>query len=292
MNIIFDVSGGLGKSVMSTAVLKAIRKHYTKDNIIVVTSYPDVFKNNPNANRIITHANSGPVFRDFINNREAKVFLTDPYTTSDFITEKKHLIEIWCDLCGVRYDGEFPELFISKSERQYYEQFYKLDKPIFAIQPNGGSIDQPLKYSWTRDIPQPIMQDVIDYYKKDYTIAHIKREDQLTYPDTIAALDDFRSIAIMLSLSKKRLLIDSSSMHIAAALNIPSTVAWIGTSPKIFGYDLHENILANPHTADHDISNNFYQKYMLFEDITRIPYSDLNDIFNLGDIIKSINKQK
>ena len=41
----------------------------------------------------------------------------------------------------------------------------------------------------------------------------------------------------------------------------------------------------------HDISNNYYQKYMLFEDISRIPYSDMNDIFNIGDIINSINKQ-
>jgi ADP-heptose:LPS heptosyltransferase len=291
MNIILDTSGGLGKSVMATAVLKSLRKHYSRDNIIVVSSYPDVFKNNPNANRIINHSNSGTIFRDFINNKEAKVFLTDPYTTSDFITEKKHLIEIWCDLCGVKYDGELPEMFISKSERQYYEQFYKLDKPILAIQPNGGSMEQPLKYSWTRDIPQPVMMDIIDHYKKDYSVVHIKREDQLAYPDTIAALDNFRSIAIMLGLSKKRLLIDSSAMHISAALGLPSTVTWIGTNPKVFGYDIHDNIIANPHTSNHDISENYYQKYRLFEDISRIPYLDLNDIFNSNDIIKSINKQ-
>lgn len=291
MNIILEVSGGLGKSFMSTAVVKALRKQYTRDNIIVVTSYPDVFKGNNNVNRIITHANAGPIYRDFINNKEAKVFITDPYTTSDFITEKKHLIEIWCDLCGVPYDGELPELFISKSERQYYEQFYKLDKPIMAIHPNGGSIEQPLKYSWTRDIPQPIIENIIEHYKDDYSVVHIRREDQFQYDNTISALDNFRSIAIMLTLSEKRLLIDSSAMHIASSLGLPSTVTWIGTNPKVFGYNIHDNIIANPHTEKHDISNNYYQKYMLFEDISRIPYSDMNDIFNISDIIDSINKQ-
>jgi ADP-heptose:LPS heptosyltransferase len=291
MNIILEVSGGLGKSFMSTAVVKALRKQYTRDNIIVVTSYPDVFKGNNNVNRIITHANAGPIYRDFINNKEAKVFITDPYTTSDFITEKKHLIEIWCDLCGVPYNGELPELFISKSERQYYEQFYKLDKPIMAIHPNGGSIEQPLKYSWTRDIPQPIIENIIEHYKDDYSVVHIRREDQFQYDNTISALDNFRSIAIMLTLSEKRLLIDSSAMHIASSLGLPSTVAWIGTNPKVFGYNIHDNIIANPHTEKHDISNNYYQKYMLFEDISRIPYSDMNDIFNISDIIDSINKQ-
>lgn len=292
MNIILDVSGGLGKSVMSTAVIKALRKHYTRDNIIVVTAYPDVFKGNNNVNRIISQANAGPIYRDFINNKDAKVFITDPYTTSDFITEKKHLIEIWCDLCGVAYGGELPELFISKSEKQYYEQFYKLDKPIMAIHPNGGSIEQPLKYSWTRDIPQPIVQNIIDHYKNDYSVVHIRREDQFQYNNTISAFDNFRSIAIMLELSEKRLLIDSSAMHIASSLGLSSTVAWIGTNPRVFGYNMHDNIMANHHTAKHDISNNYYQKYMFFEDINRIPYADLNDIFNIDSLIESINKQK
>ena len=291
MNIIIDVSGGLGKSIISTAVIKALRKHYVRDNIIVVSSYPDVFKGNPNVNRVIAHANSGIIFRDFINNKEAKVFLTDPYSSSDFIMEKKHLIEIWCDMCGIKYDGEMPELFITKSETQYYEDFYNLDKPILAIHPNGGSIEQSLKYSWTRDIPRTILEEIIDYYKDDYSIVHIKREDQLKYVNTIAALDNYRSISILLKLSSKRLLIDSSAMHISTALNLPSTVAWIGTNPKVFGYNMHDNIIANPHTAKHDISNNYYQKYMLFEDISRIPYADMNDIFNTSDIINSINKQ-
>ncbi len=44
-------------------------------------------------------------------------------------------------------------------------------------------------------------------YKNDYTIIHIKREDQKIYPDTMQALDGFRSIAILLQLSSKRLLI-------------------------------------------------------------------------------------
>jgi ADP-heptose:LPS heptosyltransferase len=160
-----------------------------------------------------------------------------------------------------------------------------------AIHPNGGSIEQPLKYSWTRDIPQPIIENIIEHYKDDYSVVHIRREDQFQYDNTISALDNFRSIAIMLTLSEKRLLIDSSAMHIASSLGLPSTVAWIGTNPKVFGYNIHDNIIANPHTEKHDISNNYYQKYMLFEDISRIPYSDMNDIFNISDIIDSINKQ-
>ena len=35
MNVIFSIDGGLGKSIMATAVLKAIKKQYSKANILV-----------------------------------------------------------------------------------------------------------------------------------------------------------------------------------------------------------------------------------------------------------------
>jgi hypothetical protein len=288
MNIIFSIDGGLGKSIIATAVLKAIKKQYKKANILVSTGYPDVFINNPNVNRIITHANNSGIYKDFIQNKDAKVFISDPYSTSDYITESKHLIQIWCEMFGIEYNGEMPELFLSKAEKQYFEPFYRLDKPILAIQPNGGAINQPLKYSWVRDIPAPIVEQVIEHYKNDYSIVHIKREDQIMYENTIGALDSFRSIAIMLTMSEKRLLIDSSAMHIATALNLPSVVAWIGTSEKVFGYDMHTNIIANTPPKEYNLDHSYYQRMPLFEDISKIPYNDLNEVFDVNEIIKLI----
>ena len=288
MNIIFSIDGGLGKSIIATAVLKAIKKQYKKANILVSTGYPDVFINNPNVNRIITHANNSGIYKNFIQNKDAKVFISDPYSTSDYITESKHLIQIWCEMFGIEYNGEMPELFLSKAEKQYFEPFYRLDKPILAIQPNGGAINQPLKYSWVRDIPAPIVEQVIEHYKNDYSIVHIKREDQIMYENTIGALDSFRSIAIMLTMSEKRLLIDSSAMHIATALNLPSVVAWIGTSSKVFGYDMHTNIMANTPPKEYDLDHSYYQRMPLFEDISKIPYNDLNEVFDVNEIIKLI----
>ncbi len=288
MNVIFSVDGGLGKSVMATAVLKAIKRQYSKANIVVSTAYPDVFINNPNVNKIITQANSSGIYKNLIQNKDAKVFISDPYSTSDYITESKHLIQIWCEMFGIKYNGEMPEMFLSKAEKQYFEPFYRLDKPIMAIQPHGGAINQPLKYSWTRDIPVPIMEQIIERYKNDYAIVHIKRDDQIMYENTIGALDSFRSIAVMLTMSEKRLLIDSSAMHIATSLNLPSVVAWIGTSEKVFGYDMHTNINANPYTKELDLSHNYYQRLPLFEDISKIPYNDLNEVFNVAEIIEKL----
>lgn len=286
--VICQIDGGIGKSIMFTAVLKAIKKQYKKANIIVVTGYPDVFIANPNVNKVLRFDQLSGMYEQNIMNKECKVFVSDPYHTSDFITESKHLIRIWCEMFGLQYDGEMPELFLLKAEKEYFEPFYKLDKPILAIQPNGGAINQPLKYSWTRDIPAPIVEEVIECYKNDYAILHIKREDQIVYPNTLQALDAFRSIMVALSLSQKRLLIDSSAMHIATALNLPSTVAWIGTNPKVFGYDMHKNIVANEPTRQVDLNHSNYQKYLLFQDISTIPYNDLNEVFDKKLIINSL----
>jgi ADP-heptose:LPS heptosyltransferase len=286
--VICQVEGGLGKSIMFTAVLKAIRKQYKKANIIVVTAYPDVFISNPNVNKVLGFDQLSGIYSQYVMGKDAKVFVSDPYHTSDYITESGHLIKIWCETYGIEYNGEMPELFLLKAEKEYFEPFYRLDKPILAIQPNGGAINQPLKYSWTRDIPTPIVEQVIEHFKNDYAILHIKREDQLMYNNTLQALDTFRSIAVLLSLSKKRLLIDSSAMHIASALNLPSTVAWVGTNPNVFGYEIHKNILANKHTRETNFQHPHYQKHLLYQDISTIPYNDLSEVFDINKIINSL----
>ena len=288
MNIIFDISGGLGKNILSTAVLKALRKGNPKANIIVLTSYPDVFISNPNINKVLVHGTAVGLYKDYIMDKKSKVFVTDPYTCSDYLTESKHLIEIWCKLCEVPYKGEMPELFLSKTEIEYFAPFYKLEKPIMVIHPNGGPQDQPLKYSWTRDIPSPVIQEVIEHYKNKYTIVQVKREDQIIYDNTVGAIDSFRSIAVLLMLSERRLLIDSSVMHIAAALDLASVVCWIGTNPKVFGYDLHNNIVANPGDLKLNLDHQYYQKLPLFEDISKCPYSDLNTVFDSKSIIETL----
>jgi ADP-heptose:LPS heptosyltransferase len=287
-NVIFQIDGGLGKSIMATAVLKAIKRQYKKANIIVVTGYPDVFIANPNVNKVLAFDQLSGVYAKYVMGKDAKVFVSDPYHRSDFITESAHLIKIWCESYGVEYNGEMPELFLLKAEKEYFEPFYKLDKPILAIQSNGGAQNQPLKYSWTRDIPSPVVEQVIEHFKNDYAILHIKREDQISYPNTLQALDAFRSIAVLLSLSQKRLLIDSSAMHIATALNLPSTVAWVGTNPKVFGYEIHKNILANEPTREYNFDHPHYQKHLLFQDISTIPYNDLNEVFDVNKIIDSL----
>ena len=292
MNIIFQIDGGLGKSIMATAMIKVIKKRYKNSNLIIVSGYPDVFLNNPNVSEIYTPNQVNGLFNKFIKDQKCKIFVADPYRHGDFILEKPiNLLKTWCEIFGLRYNNEQPQIYLSQPEIDYFKPYYKTDKPILAIQSNGGPQGLGYQYSWTRDIPETNMLEIIDHYKNDYTIIHIKREDQKVYEDIMQALDGFRSIAILLQLSNKRLLIDSFAQHMAAALDIKSTVCWIQTKPETFGYKIHDNIKANPYTKEPDLTQAIYSPFNLSEDIHRIPYNDLGEIFDTNKIITSINKQ-
>jgi len=291
MNIIFQVDGGLGKSIMATAMVKVLRKRYKNAHIVVVSAYPDVFLNNPNINECFRIDQMNGAYLKYVKDKDCKIFSEDPYRHTLFLTEKEHLFKIWCKMYGLHYNNEQPEIYLSQPEIDYYKPFYNVEKPIMAIQPNGGPPGQGFQYSWTRDIPMPNILEIIEHYKEDYTIVHIKRDDQQKYPDTLHALDGFRSIAILLQLSKKRLLIDSFGQHLAAAVGVKSTVCWISTKPKIFGYKLHDNIQANSFTKEPQVQNAIYQPFNLAQDISSIPYNDLKEVFNTNKIIESINNQ-
>lgn len=290
MTIIFNISGGIGKCIAATAVCEAIMKQYPDAKLIVGSAYPDVFIGNPFVYRTFMFGGVNYFYSDYVQGKDVKVFSHDPYLETAFINREKHLIEIWCDMYGIKYNGETPKVFLTQEEINNYSKKYLSEKPVLALQTNGGAPDQQNKYSWARDIPDHVALAVIEEFKKDYLIAHIRRDDQKNYPNTVSVTDNFRSVATFLMMSQKRLLIDSFAQHTAAAFNLPSTVLWVVNDPKVFGYKIHDNILANPETKQPDLKSSFLQKYDILGDPIQFPYNNQEEIFDIKPIIDSLKK--
>ena len=90
--------------------------------------------------------------------------------------------------------------------------------------------------------------------------------------------------------SEKRVLIDSSLQHAAAAMNKPSAVLWIGTSPENFGYKMHQNVKAQQ-PANGTKLVDAYLFDASFEGVPHeCPYRDVNEMFNLEEIKAAIDK--
>lgn len=291
MNIIFQIDGGIGKNIAGTAVCKAIRVQYPKDKLIVITGYPEVFLCNPNIDKVFNHNDLRYFYQDYIEGQKVKMMLHNPYQESDFIMQKGHLNKVWCDMFDIKYNNELPQLYLNNRELGFFGKQFQSDKPIFVIQTNGGAPNQPNKYSWTRDLPLSIAQQVVNVMAVDYNVVHIRREDQFPLQNTTPVQMEFRAIATLINLSTKRLFIDSFAQHAAAALSKPSVVCWIGNSPEQFGYDMHTNIIANQPTIKPELRHSVFGKYNISGNPTEFCYNNEDEIFDADKIIAALQSQ-
>ena len=291
---IFHVEGGLGKHIASTAVAKCIKNNHPDRELIIVCAYPSVYVNLDFVSRVYRIGNTPYFYRDFINEKDSLIFKHEPYFTTDHIHKKMRLIENWCKLYDLEYNGEEPELIFNPRELQKFSKMWQPSgKPIMVIQSNGGVYNQDsgLPYRWTRDIPFPLLQSIVERYSDTHQVLQVTRPGSPVAVGATAVtheLGQMELLSILLN-SDKRLLIDSSLQHAAAALSLPSTVLWIGTSPKLFGYDIHDNIVADI-PKDQKLPESYLFDYDFEGQLHDYPFKD-ETIFDLDEIIKSLTKQ-
>ena len=290
MNIVFQINGGIGKCVIATAVCEAIKKEYPKSKLIVISGYPDVFLNNPNVDRAFAFGGFSYFYEEYIEDKEFKIFAHDPYLQTEHVEQKEHLIKTWCEMFNIPYNGESPRIYLTDREIKFFGNKFSSDKPLFLLQTNGGA-PSDMAYSWSRDMPISVANDIVNEFKDVYNIIHIRREDQIPLENTIPITDSFRALAVLISLSRKRLFIDSFCQHTAAALELPSTVCWITNKPNVFGYEIHDNIISNIFTVKPELRNAYLGKFNIGGDLLEFPYNDESEIFDANAIISSVKRQ-
>ena len=93
MNIIVQIVGGIGKTIAFTAVAKALKKQHPDSKIIVFTEAPSIFKNNPNIYKSLSNNKYNHLFyKQYIQDKDVKLFLTEPFLENGVITKKHHII--------------------------------------------------------------------------------------------------------------------------------------------------------------------------------------------------------
>jgi hypothetical protein len=240
--VIFFLQGGIGKHIAATAVAENIYKNFPDRKLIVICPYPEVFLNNPFVHRIYRSNSVQYFYEDFIKNKDTIFLGNEVYQSNEYVVQKKHLIEAWCEMFGLKYTGENPRLFLNYAEVVDVARKYNRNKALLILQTNGGG--EGNHYNWARDLPEFLVKDLVNKLKNYYHIYHIARNDQISYENTEKVNSHVRELFCLISLSQKRLLIDSFTQHASAALMMPSTVCWIGTNPNNLGYNIHKNILA------------------------------------------------
>jgi len=200
------------------------------------------------------------------------------------------LIHNWCDLLGIQYKEQTPKVIINYAQQQLVGVWNR-DKPTMVLHTNGGPIDgQKYPYNWCRDIPAELAQAIVNKFHKTYHIFQICRKDSVVL-ENVERIDQPLSnleLFSMLANSKKRVLIDSCLQHAAVAFNLQSTVLWVGTSPKVFGYKLHKNVVAKVPNKKNQLIGSYLFDYQFENNIHECPYIGINEMFDVNHVLNSI----
>lgn len=297
MYSIFHVQGGIGKHIAATAVAKAIKNNHKDRKLIIVCAYPDIFINLPFVHRVYTLGATQYFYQEYVQDKDSILFHNEPYFQTNHIHKRKRLIENWCDMYNIKYSGEKPEIIFNKLQYDASKRFWSRKKPVMIIHTNGGVMSTEAKpYSWTRDMPEETAQQLVDHYKKDYHVFQLTklnspklRDAEHIYATPEKSLNLMEYFSIIMH-SQKRVLIDSCVQHACAAMNRKATVLWNGTSPKVFGYDIHDNICTEV-PYEFKLPGSYLFDFDFDGNETEYPYEDGTVLFDIDKIIESVDKQ-
>jgi hypothetical protein len=143
-------------------------------------------------------------------------------------------------------------------------------------------------------MPIDVAQKIAKHFKRTHFVMQITRPNSPKIEGAFVRSEQLSNTELVgiLELTSKRLLIDSSLQHAAAAFQLPSTVLWNATSSVIFGHKLHDNIQAKAKPTK-SLPGSYLFDYQFDGNENEFPYEegDLKDLFDIDRIIASLEKQ-
>lgn len=247
------VSGGIGRNIMATAVVRALKKAYPKKELHVIASCPDVFLKNPNIKKVHRLGNHQYFFSDYVLERNTCVLDVEPYRQRNYVYKERHFIDVWCDLLGIKSDGHKPEIFLSKSEEIMAKDWItQQGKPMVLIQHQGGKNpnDKSEKENiiaasemHRRSLPVKTVEEIAKFFtEKGFIVGAVQHENQRQIADTKLIQFPIRAVIALIPHVEYIIGIDSFLQHAAACFNKTAIVFWGGTSCKVLGYSTHLNL--------------------------------------------------
>ena len=243
--IIFQSNNTPSIDIAGTAVVKAIHKQYPDRKIIVTTNFPEIWLHNPNVYRVYRLDQTPYFYSDFVENKDSLIFAHDPTKEKDYVNKEKHIIETWCDMCGVKYNGELPSLHFTQRESEVSERLTKSDRPLFFIQPFEmfGPTDTN-GWCWPKNIPVLLVGEIVrKMTQAGYLPVLIKNQNQPSIMGATNLQLNLRQTLAALQFSQKNLFIDSFLQAASVAVGKSSIVTWLSTNPKNNGYELNDNLI-------------------------------------------------
>ena len=248
--------------------------------------------NHTSIDRLYTLGQTPHFYEDYIENKDTIIYKHEAYNQTAHVHKSKHLIHNWCDLMDLDYSEEkyMPAVVLNYAQQQLAKRWIR-EKPTMVLHTHGGPyVGQKFAYNWCRDMPIELAQEIVNNFSNEYHIFQVCRPESPILNGVERIDENLSNIELfsILATSTKRVLIDSCLQHAARAFLLPSTVLWIGTSPKVFGYKYHNNIIAKQPTRANQIMNSYVFDYGFDSNVHECPYTTYTDIFEPHIVIRNI----
>lgn len=236
---VFNINGGLGRCVAATGVIKKYVEDNPKEQVYVVTGFPEVFFNIRGIERVYP-MNTPYIFEDLI--KESIYEEPEPYKMFEYYNEEKHITACFNKEINGCDEIILPSLNYSDNELKSAEQFVKShDKPVILFQPYGSMGGLPNVDPSKRSLQHDFAEKLCKKLSKKYQIYLIKEPKQKGIDGVKALKNTARQIGALIPHVHAVIGVDSFLQHAAAQFDTKTIVFWGATRTSNLGYDKHIN---------------------------------------------------
>jgi hypothetical protein len=242
--VVLQMEGGLGKQVALTALVPYFKERY--EEVIALSSYPDVFTNNPMVYRAISY-NTPFAFEEYFKSAD-DIFYPCGYRESDFRKRRIHLLEAACRCIGIPYDESMkPSLHLTETEDLAIKDLTDKLGNFIIIQAHGAHAPgTPMSTNiMAKDYNLDKMETVVKGIKKLYpsiSIINYSLPNEVEIAGTIKMDYNWPIWFGLMRECETFIAIDSSLQHMSAAFDKKGIVLWGATNPNCFGWKHNINM--------------------------------------------------
>jgi len=260
--VIVTQQNGYGDQINASTMIRCIKTEAEKvDNpdikIILTGSLHETWDNNPNIYKYFKQEDHF-LYNFYEKWKKGKDYsIIDPpvYSYIENIDYNGNEISIFpkilCNLAGVEYDKDKPELYFTEEEEEIAKNIVNsFEKPIILIHTIGTNINmsqgQQNQTNLCKEWYVEHWENTVNLLKKDFDIVQVglPNEELIKGAIDLKGKMPFRYILALVKYCASWIDIDSFLQHTGAAVGKPGVVLWGRTNPRIFGHACNTNMQA------------------------------------------------
>jgi hypothetical protein len=248
MRRIIKIDGGIGRVISSTGAIKILSgEKNIDDDIVIITSWPEVFENSPHVLKCYRDGSIPYLFDDVI--KHGDFIYPEPYHDPKYYRQEYHLSESFNKLINGLDSKPHPEIFLTQEEKNFgFDVVSKAlsasrKKVAVAYQPFGsgatmsqsGVISDPSFRSIGDDLNKLILSDCEEAVF--INLCHIP----INHPNCWQQTFTLRQLFSVAAACDYVVTVDSVLSHVGVAFDKKGLLLLGPTYSKNVGYDEYLN---------------------------------------------------